>query len=788
MTDAAARFDELVRRATGGHAPYDYQRRLAVESQPDLLRVPTGAGKTLAAVLPWLFRRRHHPDSAIRRATPGRLVVVLPQRTLVEQTARAIDGWLDALGEAEVACHVLMGGIDADDRAWKAGPHRDAIFVGTQDMVLSRLLMRGYAEPRTQWPMSFGLLHAGTQFVFDEVQLMGPALPTSLQLEGLRSTLGTAIPSRSMWMSATLDVMGIGDLAPDLDREPSVVGLSDTDRTGALRTRLDATRRIRRITVDPKRYARELAAHVVAEHLPGTRTLVVLNTVERATEVFEAVRKARPDTPAVLLHSRYRPPDRAARADEATATPGPAGTIVVSTQVLEAGVDITSDLLVTELAPWSSIVQRAGRCNRDGLAADARLHWMPPPSGRDAHLPYDAERLAHAESILDGLEGQRVTSTQLQEAAEDVNPPVYPVLRRRDLVDLFDTAPDLDGNDIDVTQWIRDATDRTVWVAWRDLAGMTEDSPFPARDEMCPAPVMAVRDLAKQRPSRVYEQRTGRWLSPSGTDVRPGAVVVLDAAGGGYLPDRGFAPRSTVSVAVLAPDGPPVEASQTDPLSLVEGGRWVTLAEHLADVERDVADLLDALDPPGLTPSQRDAAQLAGRYHDLGKAHPTFDTSLRKASGDPGGDGPWAKSPGRGPLRHDPPHFRHELVSALLTLDQATGLLDGVDEPDLVTYLVLAHHGKVRLSVRGRPEEPRDRVLGVTEDRTTMAATLPDGSVIRPRTLSLAPTRMGADSLTARALRLRDRADLGPFRLAFLEAVVRAADWVASARYDGSDR
>lgn len=787
MTDVAALFDAFVRRATSSHEPYDYQRRLAVEGLPDVLRAPTGAGKTLAAVLPWLFRRRHHPHASVRAATPGRLVVVLPQRALVEQTAEKVARWLDRLGEHDVGRYVLMGGIDGQDRAWKTLPHQDAVFVGTQDMVLSRLLMRGYAEPRAQWPMSYGLLHAGTQFVFDEVQLMGPALQTSLQLEGLRELLGTAAACRSMWMSATLDPERLRGLAPDLRRGLAVVELSGSDRTGALRSRLDATRRLRRIAVDPKRYARDLAAHVLAEHRPGTRTLVVLNRVERAVDVYEAVQKARPEALVVLLHSRFRPPDRAARSAAVTAEPGPAGTIVVSTQVLEAGVDITSELLVTELAPWSSVVQRAGRCNRDGLASDARMHWASPPAGRDAHLPYDADRLVHAEGILTRLEGEALTSTRLQDAADDLPPPLYPQLRRRDLVDLFDTAPDLDGNDVDVTQWIRDADERTVMLAWRDTAAMTERSPFPERDELCPAPLGAARELVRDREARVYEQRTGRWLRPVGADVRPGGVVVLDAARGGYLSDRGFAPRATIPVAVVGAGDVVVEASQTDPLSLVDGP-WLGLTEHLADVERDAARLLDALDPPGITAAQRGAARLASRYHDLGKAHPTFQTSLQKVSGDPGAGGPWAKSPGSGPLRHDPPHFRHELVSALLTLDPSTGLLDDVDEPDLVAYLVLAHHGKVRLSVRGRPEEPPGRTLGVTEGDLTLPILLPDGRELGPVALSLAATRMGRGGLTTRALRLRDRADLGPFRLAYLEAVVRAADWVASARHDGAGR
>ena len=41
-----------------------------------------------------------------------------------------------------------------------------------------------------------------------------------------------------------------------------------------------------------------------------------------------------------------------------------AGRIVVATQVVEAGVDISARTLVTELAPWSSLVQRFGRVAR----------------------------------------------------------------------------------------------------------------------------------------------------------------------------------------------------------------------------------------------------------------------------------------------------------------------------------------------------------------------------------------------------------------------------------------
>jgi len=75
-------FEQFFEAATG-HAPYDYQRRLAggdegrrCESQ--LINVPTGLGKTAAVVLAWLWNRIQ-----IRNAEwPRRLVYCLPMRTL----------------------------------------------------------------------------------------------------------------------------------------------------------------------------------------------------------------------------------------------------------------------------------------------------------------------------------------------------------------------------------------------------------------------------------------------------------------------------------------------------------------------------------------------------------------------------------------------------------------------------------------------------------------------------------------------------------------------------------
>ena len=87
-------------------------------------------------------------------------------RSLVEQTLRNTHQWLGSLELSdEVGLHVLMGGEDAGE--WDIHPERNAVIVGTQDMLLSRGLNRGYGMSRYRWPMHFGLLNNDCLWVMD---------------------------------------------------------------------------------------------------------------------------------------------------------------------------------------------------------------------------------------------------------------------------------------------------------------------------------------------------------------------------------------------------------------------------------------------------------------------------------------------------------------------------------------------------------------------------------------------------------------------------------------------
>jgi CRISPR-associated endonuclease/helicase Cas3 len=137
-------------------------------------------------------------------------------------------------------------------------------------------------------------------------------------------------------------------------------------------------------------------------------------------------------------------------------------------------------------------------------------------------------------------------------------------------------------------------------------------------------------------------------------------------------------------------------------------------------------------------------------------------------------------------------YLRHELMSALALMGEGAVALDGHAEPDLIVYLVAAHHGRIRIGIRTMPDErsPKDDTmlaLGVLDGDVLPSVVYHDGeipaSVLNLGVMMLGE-RDGVASWSDRALRLRDRGDIGPFRLGFAEALVRIADWQASARHD----
>lgn len=877
-----------------GFPPHGWQRSLgeAAACSHRLLRVPTGFGKTAGVALPWLYHRALRKDLS----WPTRLVFCLPMRALVEQTEAAMTAWIER-AKLPVSVHVLMGGVEA--QRWELSPEAPAILLGTQDMLLSRAMNRGYGTGRARWPMTFGLVSHDVLWVLDEVQLMDVGLATSAQLAAFRDHDAAARrrlrPAFAWWMSATLQPAWLETVdfrAQVAELAAQAVRIPESEREGGL---WDVRKSI--ATSDAAAEA-DVAKLALEMHRRGSLSLVIVNQVQRAVEVFQAldercherkgktrVRKA--DAPELrLVHSRFRGVERAQwgrdflsrEASRPEALPG-AGRIVVATQVVEAGVDISANLLITDLAPWSSLVQRFGRCARYEGESGAIVVLGKPKAKTTA--PYaEAELDAAAEAVAALVRSAGDASPRAVDAFEAACDqalierlfPYAPahVLRRRDLDELFDTTPDLTGSDLDVGRYIRSGDDRDVRVFWRNVDPESKSVPRELvgrvhRDELCPVPVRELRDFARAdragRPVFALDYVLGVYRRIDDVDrIPPGSTLLLPCSAGGYTADLGWNPKASAEVVPFAPPAEPAdgaalrldqsaEAAEDDSLSQAA---WKSIATHGREVAEKMGRIAKDL---GLPKPLAELLQLAARWHDAGKAHAVFQDAIspeaRAKAGEIGQRRDLAKAPDEAWTRKgypSRPGFRHELASTLALLallrradPQHAALLGGcaellaalgeppaaapspaalpsaapredasadaidashplarelaslsADELNLVAFLVCAHHGKVRTAWTSTPLDQQaghGGLHGVCEGDALGPFALAAGSgeggeasmpalalSLEPAALGIGP-RFGA-SWTERVAGLLEA--WGPFALAYLEALLRAADSRAS--------
>lgn len=855
--------------SAAGFEPRSWQEVLGADSacRDRLIRIPTGFGKTLGVLCAWLHNRVVRDDDT----WPRRLVWTLPMRVLVEQTEQEARAVLDRLGllwdgasdhAGKVGVHVLMGGSDAAE--WHLHPEQPAVLIGTQDMLLSRALNRGYGAARGRWPMDFGLVNHDCLWVLDEVQLMDVGLATSAQLQAFRQQEASRglRPCKSWWMSATLQSRWLE--SPDtagLVKDCPSLTIPKAQRSGALWD--DVKKPVERLTaLSAKQWAKETAErHLTQDKAQGRVTLAIANTVERARDLFKAL-KATKDLRGVdlrLVHSRFRPAERVKWREEFLNREAcsRADRVVVATQVVEAGVDISATCLLTELAPWPSLVQRFGRAARYGGVARVAVLAVEEKKAP----PYDWPELAAAWEVLGKVDDvSPVKLERFEEDHPDELSELYPyapdhLLLRHEVDELFDTTPDLTGADLDVSRFIRSGDERDVqvfWVGLDDHATAPERTIRPAREALCSVPFLAARDwlfgsgkgmrLAPNRKAWVWSYLENRWLEPKRTDVYPGQVLLVTARTGGYDLEVGWdvAAKGPAPVVLPVPVGPQEHADSAEEAEDLSAFEWKTIASHGQETGRAAMALAARL---GLPERLRRLLELAGRWHDVGKAHPAFQGSIAHEQRPARADLAKAPRPAwRRPLYvfndgNDKVRrrgFRHELASTLAMfavlrrhepshpallgpwrdvleacgyppdlepasageaptrLEQELLALSAADF-DLLAYLVCAHHGKVRARWYAAPDDQRGArgahlpIRGVFEGDTLPALTLRDAdgelASLPPSTLALSPAEAGLSPRTGASWIDRVEGLLaahGPFTLAWLEALLRSADISAS--------
>ena len=357
---------------------YPFQEKvydLLSDGQSVILQAPTGAGKTRAALYP--FFRAWEED----RDFPRKCIYSVPLRVLANQFWKEYDDRTRNFGFLRSPDVNIQTGDQPDDPRLEG----NLIFT-TIDQTLSNFLNIPYSLSLNQGNINAGAV-VSSYLVFDELHLydLETTLPTTLHLLRL---LRNVVPF--LVMTATFSTDRVKALAKCLDAEPLVLSASEA----AAIPSQEKTRRVH--TVD----AVLTADAVLQSH--DKRTIAICNTVGRAQALFEALcRKAAKGVEVRLLHSRFLQSDRKKHEEWLQREFGSDKTeyivesaILVATQVIEVGVDITSQKLHTELAPAASVIQRAGRCARyqheDG---DVYVYKLPVgDNNRVQYAPYQEQR------------------------------------------------------------------------------------------------------------------------------------------------------------------------------------------------------------------------------------------------------------------------------------------------------------------------------------------------------------------------------------------------------------
>ena len=354
--------------------------RTAAGAPPGLfsLTVPTGGGKTLASLLFALHHARAH---GLRR-----VVFAIPYTSIIEQTAAVFRKILgeDAVLEHHSGVPVPAAGdeqgVDAFNKLKLDAENWDAPVVVTTNVQLFESLFAAR-------PGACRKLHAvaGSVVVLDEAQMLPTAylrpciaalqeLAANYRVSPVLCTATQPALERSEWLSDGL--LGVREIAPHPEE---------------LHTSL---RRVE--VVEAGQIADDALANALAAR---SQVLCIVDTRGYAAEVFAALRE-RAAVGSHHLSARMCPAHRRqklAKIRAALADGAPCR--VVSTQLIEAGVDVDFPEVFRALAGLDSIAQAAGRCNREQRQALGTLHLFE--TDRSVGLPDWRRRIACARAVLD---------------------------------------------------------------------------------------------------------------------------------------------------------------------------------------------------------------------------------------------------------------------------------------------------------------------------------------------------------------------------------------------------
>ncbi|ABB31304.1 metal dependent phosphohydrolase [Geobacter metallireducens RCH3] len=342
------------------------------------LTVPTGGGKTLSSMAFALNHARAHGKR--------RIIYVIPYTSIIEQTA---DQFREVFGDSVVEHHSNVARQDSDEEGQRlrlASENWDAPVIVTTSVQFFESL---FASRTSRCRKLHNIVNSVV--VLDEAQLLPPDFlnPILEALKELQKNYGTTVvictatqPALGPHQSANFDFKGIPEITEIMD-DPAKLHVK------LKRTRIHKLRDLAPVSWD------ELAEELEWQD----SALCIVNRRDDARTLWEKMPKGTIHLSALMCGAhRAR---KIAEIKERLRNREP--TRVISTQLVEAGVDVDFPIVYRAAAGLDSIAQAAGRCNREGLLEWGEVFVFTPPSKIPAgHLQQAAgigmRLLAEAES------------------------------------------------------------------------------------------------------------------------------------------------------------------------------------------------------------------------------------------------------------------------------------------------------------------------------------------------------------------------------------------------------
>ena len=341
-----------------GFAPLDFQIEACeklLSGKNIIMQAPTGAGKTWASILPFLLAMKE------KEYFPQKLIYSLPLRVLANSLYNNI-----ANNE-----YIIKNGIKV---TLQTGEYPNDIYFldgditfTTIDQSISSILSIPLSLPKRQANINAGAF-VGSYLVFDEFHLLDPERSLSTLFHLLKTLNGI---SPFCLMTATLSEGLITELATEVNAE--IINVNEDDIKNI------PSQANKKRTIKIKNKSLEVD-DIIINHRPGERTIVICNKVSRCQQIFKGLQSKKESgeitlkkTELICIHSRFFGRDRAEKERTIigdSINPGlfskgnKNDAILISTQVIEVGIDITSETMHTEVSTINSIIQRAGRCAR----------------------------------------------------------------------------------------------------------------------------------------------------------------------------------------------------------------------------------------------------------------------------------------------------------------------------------------------------------------------------------------------------------------------------------------